>query len=143
MRRVSLDQTSQMTLEKIARNDAVHPIQNIEELKDRLRSGRRCYALFHPSIPSEPLVIVHAVLLQSIPCSLKDLREIPTDTDIKPRVVAFYSITNACKGLVGLDLGAYLIKSVMDIVQSEYHNRWLDFVTLSPIPGFRQWLTWN
>jgi len=124
-------------------NDAVHPMDTLDGLKDRLNSGRLCYALFHSSLPYVPLVILHTALLQIIPRTLKDLDNRLPQSNITPRVAAFYSITNACPGLSGLELGKYLIKGVMDILTNDYKNSLSEFVTLSPIPGFRSWLLEN
>jgi Malonyl-CoA decarboxylase C-terminal domain len=57
-----------------------------------------------------------------------------------PRVATFYSISNLQPApLTGIGLGEYLIKEVVPILKAELAS--LDtFVTLSPMPGFRQWL---
>ena len=44
-----------------------------------------------------------------------------------------------CTGLVGVDLGNYLIKSVVREVVKEFPHM-SQFSSLSPIPGFRDWL---
>lgn len=51
----------------------------------------------------------------------------------------FYSITSTQKGLQGIEMGNYLIKAVVKKLQEEFpHLR--QFSSLSPIPGFRDWL---
>ncbi|RUS86163.1 hypothetical protein EGW08_006057 [Elysia chlorotica] len=51
----------------------------------------------------------------------------------------FYSITSTQKGLQGIEMGNYLIKAVVKRLQEEFpHLR--QFSSLSPIPGFRDWL---
>jgi hypothetical protein len=57
-----------------------------------------------------------------------------------PRVATFYSISNLqSSALTGIGLGEYLIKEAVALLQAELVS--LDtFVTLSPMPGFRQWL---
>lgn len=42
-------------------------------------------------------------------------------------------------GLQGIDLGNYLIKSVVKELRKEFRKMEV-FSTLSPIPGFRSWL---
>ena len=42
-------------------------------------------------------------------------------------------------GLSGVDLGNFLIKHVVEQLQHEFPNI-TQYSTLSPIPGFRQWL---
>jgi malonyl-CoA decarboxylase len=52
----------------------------------------------------------------------------------------FYSISNTQKGLAGISFGNFLIKQVVEELQVEF-PRLRQFSTLSPIPGFRRWLT--
>ena len=51
----------------------------------------------------------------------------------------FYSITSTQKGLQGIELGKYLIKNAVQDLQAEHPNLSM-YSTLSPIPGFREWL---
>src|SRR5205823_7590085 len=51
----------------------------------------------------------------------------------------FYSISNCQRGLVGISLGDFLIKRVVDALAAEL-PRLKTFATLSPMPGFRNWL---
>ncbi len=53
---------------------------------------------------------------------------------------AFYSISNCLDGLRNISFGAFLLKQVIHELQSE-DLKIRNFVTLSPIPGFRAWLT--
>lgn len=41
-------------------------VRGLSDLKARLGRGRRCYALFHPRVPHEPLVFVHVALLPQV-----------------------------------------------------------------------------
>ena len=43
-------------------------------------------------------------------------------------------------GLQGVEMGNYLIKSVVQEMLAEFPNM-ENFSSLSPIPGFRDWLT--
>ena len=52
----------------------------------------------------------------------------------------FYSITNCQEGLRGISFGNFLIKQVAEDLGREF-PRIDTFATLSPIPGFRKWLT--
>jgi malonyl-CoA decarboxylase len=54
----------------------------------------------------------------------------------------FYSITNTQNGLRGINLGNFLIKRVVDRLTADL-PRLRHFVTLSPIPGFGQYLQRN
>jgi malonyl-CoA decarboxylase len=51
----------------------------------------------------------------------------------------FYSISNTQRGLGGISFGSFLIKQVVEELRRETPK--LDtFVTLSPVPGFMQWV---
>ena len=51
----------------------------------------------------------------------------------------FYSISNTQRGLGGISFGSFLIKQVVEELRRELPK--LDnFVTLSPVPGFMQWV---
>lgn len=52
---------------------------------------------------------------------------------------ALYSINNALDGLAGVSFGSLLIKQVIEQVSQQLPHL-QQFVTLSPIPGFRRWL---
>jgi malonyl-CoA decarboxylase len=52
----------------------------------------------------------------------------------------FYSITNCQQGLRGFALGQALIGRVVDHLRAEL-PRLTTFATLSPVPGFRPWLS--
>jgi malonyl-CoA decarboxylase len=51
----------------------------------------------------------------------------------------FYSISNCQAGLAGISFGNFLIKQVAKNIQSELPNI-KDFVTLSPLPNFADWV---
>jgi len=52
----------------------------------------------------------------------------------------FYSINNAQRGLNGISFGNFLIKRVVEELSREF-KKLKTFATLSPLPGFRPWLT--
>lgn len=128
-------------LEKVIKYEAVHEISDWSELRRRLEpSDRRCYAFFHPAIPSEPLIFVEVALTKSIPRAvntvLREDRERVSENEATTAV--FYSISNCQKGLRGISFGNFLIKQVASELASSLPN--LDtFVTLSPLPGFARW----
>ena len=51
----------------------------------------------------------------------------------------FYSISNAQRGLAGISFGSFLIKRVVDHLSTEFPQL-RTFATLSPVPGFMDWL---
>lgn len=129
-------------LEKIIHHEAVHAIDGWDDLRRRLQPDRRCFAFFHPQLPDEPLIFVEVALLSDIPSSigpLVDKKSASTESS-KFKVACFYSISNCESGLRGVSLGNFLIKRVADHLKSEFPSL-KTFVTLSPIPGFIDWLS--
>ncbi len=129
-------------LEKIIAYEAVHEIRNWDDLRRRLQpADRRCFAFFHPSMPSEPLIFVEVALTKGVPNSiqalLSDEKHELADTEADTAV--FYSISNCQAGLAGVSFGNSLIKQVARDLSSELANL-KTFVTLSPIPGFMNWV---
>uniref|UniRef100_A0A0E0ERW4 Malonyl-CoA decarboxylase C-terminal domain-containing protein n=1 Tax=Oryza meridionalis TaxID=40149 RepID=A0A0E0ERW4_9ORYZ len=99
-------------LEKIVAYEAVHPIRNLIDLKRRLGVGRRCFGYFHPAIPGEPLIFIEVALLKDTAASIQEvLWDDPPTPESEARCALFYSISST-----------------------------QIFTTLSPIPGFMQWL---
>ena len=129
-------------LEKIIAYEAVHEINSWDDLRARLApDDRRCFAFFHPLMPDEPLIFVEVALCNKIPSTINEIialdRIVTFNQDINTAV--FYSISNCQDGLSGISFGNFLIKQVAHKLKQE--NDGLDkFVTLSPAPGFVQWL---
>lgn len=129
-------------LEKLIEYEAVHTIDSWTDLKNRLDSDRRCYAFFHPSMPDEPLVFVEIALTAGTPALLApllDAHEPDLDPDQADTAV-FYSISNCQPGLAGVNLGTALIEQVVEQLRRDLPQL-SHFVTLSPIPGYRSWLS--
>ena len=129
-------------LEKIIAYEAVHQIQSWDDLRRRLQpEDRRCFAFFHPSMPTEPLIFVEVALTKGVPNSIQSLLSDTDDAllETDANTAAFYSISNCQSGLKGVSFGNSLIKQVARDLSNELPNL-KTFVTLSPIPGFRRWL---
>ena len=128
-------------LEQLIRHEAVHEIRGWNDLRRRLQDDRRCFAFFHPALPDEPLIFVEVALLAEMPDAIEPLIKI--DSTPAPQkafhLAAFYSISNCQPGLRGVSLGNFLIKQVAGLLANEF-GRVKHFCTLSPIPGFREWL---
>ncbi|KAK1135496.1 hypothetical protein K0M31_000085 [Melipona bicolor] len=145
-------QTSCDILQKISDYEAIHPIKNWLDLKQRVGPYRRCYIFTHPSMPREPLVVLHSALCDIIPDSVRGIEDAKVrilgnpKTEItfleedkcKIKTAVFYSISSTQKGLQGIELGNYLIKEVAKKVISEFPMI-NELSTLSPIPNFRTW----
>ncbi|RTL70197.1 MAG: MCD, Malonyl-CoA decarboxylase MCD [Hyphomicrobiales bacterium] len=135
-------QTPAAILEKIIAYEAVHEIQGWDDLRRRLDpADRRCYAFFHPSLVDEPLIFVEVALMRAIPDNIHSLlREAPKDAEaVEPNTAVFYSISNCQDGLRGISFGNFLIKQVVEDLVKECASL-KTFVTLSPVPGFADWL---
>lgn len=138
---ITWEKSSADLLEKLIAYEAVHEINGWTDLKNRLRKDRRCYTLFHPSMPKEPLIFVEVALTKGLATSVDTILDLDSEIldEANTDTAIFYSISNAQKGLSGISFGNYLIKSVVALLQKDLPNI-TRFSTLSPIPGFRSWL---
>lgn len=142
--------TPASVLEKIIRYEAVHEIQDWDDLRRRLDArDRRCFAFFHPAIGDEPLIFVEVALHKGLPSRIQPILsgessgerhskkavDEPEDAD----TAAFFGISNCQTGLRGISFGNFLIKQVVQELSQELPQLKY-FVTLSPVPGFAQWL---
>ncbi|KAG7209608.1 hypothetical protein KM043_011264 [Ampulex compressa] len=132
-------------LQKVSEYEAIHPIKNWVDLKRRVGPYRRCYIFTHPSMPREPIVVLHTALCNIIPDSVKgigDAKQNATfleEDKLQIKAAIFYSIASTQRGLQGIELGNYLIKEVANQITTEFPmiNQ---LSSLSPIPNFRIWL---
>ena len=133
--------TSALVLERLIQYEAVHQIQGWDDLRRRLEKDRRCYAFFHPALPDEPLIFIEVALAQGILGYVRPLLDpqSPVEDPSNARCAIFYSITNCQVGLRGISFGNFLIKQVVEDLSREF-PRIRKFSTLSPIPGFHNWL---
>ena len=129
-------------LEKIIRYEAVHAIENWDDLRNRLEpADRRCYGFFHPQLADEPLIFVEVALTREMPSAVGPLLELSRRPIAagEATTAVFYSISNTQRGLGGVSFGNFLIKQVVEDLKRELPNL-RTFVTLSPVPGFAAWL---
>ncbi len=135
--------TSAAILERIIRYEAVHEIKDWDDLRSRIDPpNRRCFAFFHPALVDEPLIFVEVALSTEIPSTIRSILAGEGAEVIDPgeyRVATFYSISNCQPGLRSVSFGNFLIKQVVQELQSEFPAI-NTFITLSPIPGFTRWL---
>jgi len=131
-----------LVLEKIIHHEAVHAIDGWDDLRRRLLPDRRCFAFFHPQLPNEPLIFVEVALVAEIPNAIGPLvdKQSSPSASSKFKTAVFYSISNCEPGLRGVSLGNFLIKRVADQLKAEFPSL-KTFVTLSPIPGFVEWIS--
>ena len=134
-------QSPALLLERLVGYEAVHEIRSWSDLKNRLDSDRRCYALFHHRMPNEPLIFVEVALVRGLAGSVQRLldKKAPLLDPKEADTAIFYSISNCQRGLAGISFGNFLIKRVVEVLGNEFRNL-KAFATLSPMPGFRRWL---
>ena len=135
-------QTPAAILEKIIAYEAVHAIESWDDLRRRLDpKDRRCFAFFHPSLIDEPLIFVEVALTHEISDAVQPLLTAPPKDEAieAPTTAVFYSISNCQDGLKGISFGHFLIKQVVEDLVRELPTL-KTFVTLSPVPGFAEWL---
>lgn len=133
--------TAAAILEKLIAYEAVHEIKGWEDLRRRLANDRRCFAYFHPALADEPLIFVEVALTNGLADRIQPLLEAAPalEEDQKPNTAIFYSISNCQFGLTGISFGNLLIKQVVDALSAELPSV-QNFATLSPIPGFVDWI---
>lgn len=136
-------QTSAALLEKIIAYEAVHGMSGWDDLRERIDPpDRLVYGFFHPRLANEPLIFVEVALMESKPGSIDTILS-PNRTAIqseKSTTAVFYSISNCQRGLRGIPLGNFLIKQVVEDLRIRFPNL-REYVTLSPVPSLRKWLT--
>ena len=134
-------QTPPEILEKLVQYEAVHKIRDRRDLLRRLESDRRCYGLFHPALPDDPVIFTELSLTRAIGAKVQPLldADAPVVDAASCTVALFYSISNCHEGLRGFSFGNSLIRLVVEELRREL-PRLKSFATLSPIPGFRSWL---
>jgi malonyl-CoA decarboxylase len=140
LRRINWESPAEI-LEKIIAYEAVHEIGSWQELRLRVQpEDRRCFAFFHPTMPSEPLIFVEVALTRGVPESVQGLLSETRDHVAAPDAdtAVFYSISNCQDGLAGISFGNSLIKQVVNDLSRELSGL-KTFVTLSPIPGLNRW----
>jgi len=142
LRRIDWD-TPAAILERIIRYEAVHEIEDWDDLRRRIDPpDRRLYAFFHPRLRDEPLIFVEVALAREITASI--------DTILSPErkmietgeadTAVFYSISDCQPGLRGISFGNFLIKQVVEELRAELPQL-SRFTTLSPVPLFSRWLS--
>lgn len=128
-------------LEKLAAYEAVHEVRGWEDLKNRLDLDRRCFGFFHPGMRDEPLIFVEVALVSGMSDNIKQLLD-ENSPNQEPEIAdtaIFYSINSVHRGLTGISFGGFLIKQVAEALTTEFPQL-RNFATLSPIPGFINWL---
>ena len=128
-------------LDKIVAYEAVHPVRDSRDLARRLADDRRYYALFHRTLPDEPLIFTELAFTDALAANADALLD-PGSPACDPgaaRCAVLYSISSCHGGLKGIPLGNTLLARVAAELDRTCPH--LDTIaTLSPVPGFRRWL---
>jgi malonyl-CoA decarboxylase len=140
LRRLTWDSPASL-LEKLIVYEAVHEIQSWDDLRHRVAGDRRCYAYFHPKMPDVPLIFVEVAFSPTMADNVQTLldTQAPSGDLDRARWAIFYSISNTQAGLRGISFGNFLLKRVIDAMVEDL-PKLKSFATLSPIPGFNDWL---
>jgi malonyl-CoA decarboxylase len=138
-KQVTFEESHGVMLERVAENDSVlTKIRTLRELKRRLGNGRRCYALLHPQLPDDPVAFIHVALTQDLAPGIQYLDR-HCSSHSEPQFAMFYSVNSPHAALGGLDMATRIIKLAAADITHDYPSIHT-FSTLSPIPGFNQWL---
>jgi malonyl-CoA decarboxylase len=129
-------------LEQLVRCEAVHAIRDARDLSRRLQADRRCYALFSASLPDEVLAFTEIALTRGISAEVNDIldHDSPVVDPASCTCAMFYSISSCHEGLRGVTFGNSLIRQAVDRLSAELPSV-RTFATVSPVPGFRAWVT--
>ncbi len=129
-------ETPAYILEKLIEYEAVHEIQDWDELKRRLEVDRGCFAFFHPALPGEPLIFVQVAYTRGISGDVAPFlnKDTPIEETSSADSAIFYSISNCQKGLKGISFGNFLIKQVVQEILKQ-RPAIQQFSTLSPMPA--------
>jgi malonyl-CoA decarboxylase len=131
-----------VVLDQIVRYEAVHAFRGPRDLSRRLQADRRCYALFSPAMPNEPLVFTEVAFTRGISGDVSAILDSNgrVDDPASCDCAMFYSISSCQDGLRGVPFGNTLIRQVVDRLQEELPCI-RTFATVSPVPGFGRWVS--
>ncbi|KAF9587559.1 hypothetical protein IFM89_004017, partial [Coptis chinensis] len=91
-------------------------------------------------LTGEPLIFIEVALLKGVAQTIQEvLWDDPPTLESEATCALFYSISSTQSGLAGINLGKFLIKRVIELVKRDMPQI-STFATLSPIPGYMQWL---
>lgn len=127
---------------RLGMRDPVNPPSGPEDLARRVAADRRVLIVEYPALPGRPLNVVWVALCRGTPAHLQPLLD-PDGEVLDPSAAdtaTYYSIWNAEPGLEGLGRGRQLIESAVALLGDELPGL-VTHVTLSPLPGFRSWLS--
>ena len=121
-------------VEKICEYEAVHPIVSWTDIKTRVGEHRRCFVYTHPSMPGEPVVILHVALTpghvaDNVDTLVRHREQRSPEVREECRAAIFYSVTSTQAGLQGIELGTHLIKQAVTRLQASAVKRYIGSTT--------------
>ena len=133
--------TSALVLEKLIAYEAVHAIAGWDDLRRRLQADRRCFGFFHPALPDEPLIFIEVALTRTMSASVQPLLDLARRSTTRCRRLRDVLLDHQLPGRPA----RHLVRQPPDqagragsaLASCRALRR---FATLSPIPGFRDWL---
>ena len=78
IQRLTWSTSSGALLEFAMSHEAVHPMNSLDQVKQRLGTARRCFGLFHPMLPNQPIAIVYVALMRTFPESISVINSAPS-----------------------------------------------------------------
>mmetsp|Transcript_19831 Transcript_19831/g.38872 ORF Transcript_19831/g.38872 Transcript_19831/m.38872 type:complete len:569 (+) Transcript_19831:169-1875(+) len=125
----------QVTFEHMLQAEKVHPLNNVDELKERLNpKNRLCFGTFSPFQPLRPVIFVHVGLTKGVASSMAAVEQNQINANDADTAI-FFTISSAFDGLNGVDLGHNLLYDVVQTIKRDFPQI-KTFSTLSPMVGF-------
>ena len=130
---------------RLAELESIHPFadpSDPDEVRSRSEGDRICFVLENPALPDRPRNVVWVALCDELPTEMAQLLSPSRErlTSEQAKIAVFYSIWNVEPGLDGIPGGSALLALAMAELSESYPGI-ETFTTLSPIPGFRSWLS--
>ena len=139
--------TDRAQLAALLGREPVNPVDDVHDadamaaaLADRTDVDRRVFGLVDADDPTRTRTVVWVALTVGVPTSLVELTDDRPPTDpARADTAVFWSIWNDDLATPGAGTGVDLIVGAVELLSDELPHL-STFVTLSPAPGFREWL---
>lgn len=137
-----IDRDTPELLSVVRERDAVHPVRDEADLARRLSADRLICALVHPARPDAALAFVEIAFVRAPLVRVENILDPDSPVlDVSTaNLGVFYGISNTEPGAAGLAVGGLLIEGVLGRLPARFPQI-RNWVTMSPIPGLRKWLS--
>lgn len=137
--RVTMDSVSSKFLDALVAAEQVQPFRDRKDLKTRISHPRRAlYAWHDPNDNDGALISIQAAFTQGLAGNVQNILNAVGSAATNTDTVNFYSISNWRRGGGG-HIGKSFIHAVAKAIAEE-HPHIVQFATLSPMAGFRDWI---